>query len=61
MTDTSDAALPPFTGPELCALEAHEVVSLLKEGEVSPKDVLDAAFARIEAVEPAINAIANPR
>ena len=52
----TDAALPPFTGPEICTLEAHEVVDLLKRREVSPKDLLDASFARIEAVEPAINA-----
>ena len=43
---------PEFTGPELCRLQAHELVALLKKGEVSPRDCLDAAFARIEAVEP---------
>lgn len=48
---------PAFTGPALCHLEAHEVVTLLKRREVSPKDLLDAAFARIETVEPAINAM----
>ena len=48
---------PAFTGPELCRLQAHELVALLKKGEVSPRDCLDAAFARIEAVEPAINAM----
>jgi amidase len=46
----------PFTGPDLCRLEAHEVVSLLKRRDVSPKDLLDAAYARTEQVEPAINA-----
>lgn len=45
-----------FTGPELCKLEAHEVVALLKKGEVSPKDLLDASYQRLEAVEPMINA-----
>ncbi|PHS19290.1 MAG: amidase [Blastopirellula sp.] len=45
-----------FTGPELCRLEAHQVVSLLKRGEVSPNDLLDAAFGRIESVGPSINA-----
>ena len=54
MTDNST---PAFTGPEICRLEAHEVVGLLKKGEVSPKELLAAAFARIEAVEPAINAM----
>ncbi|MGB0505952.1 MAG: amidase, partial [Pikeienuella sp.] len=46
-----------FTGPELCALEAHEVVTLLRNKEIEPKDLLDAAFDRLETVEPAINAM----
>ncbi|MYA88766.1 MAG: amidase [Boseongicola sp. SB0662_bin_57] len=49
--------LPVFTGPELCALEAHEVVDLLKRREISPEELLDASFARIETVEPAVNAM----
>ena len=48
---------PPFTGPELCRLQAHEVIGLLKRGEISPAECLDAAFARIAQVEPAINAM----
>lgn len=48
---------PSFTGPHLCALQAHEVVDLLQRKEVSPKEVLDAACSRIEAVEPDINAM----
>lgn len=46
-----------YTGPELCALEAHEVVSLLKKGEVSPVELVEASLSRIEAVEPSINAM----
>lgn len=46
-----------FTGPELCKQPAREVVALLKKGEVSPAELLDAAFCRIAAVEPAVNAI----
>ena len=46
-----------FTGPELCALPAHEVVALLRRGEISPNDLLDASIARITAIEPAINAM----
>ncbi|MBN9077604.1 MAG: amidase [Rhizobiales bacterium 65-79] len=46
-----------FSGPELCRLEAHEVVALLKKGEVSPEELLDAAFKRIAEVEPAVNAM----
>jgi amidase len=45
-----------FSGPELCRLDAVEVVRLLKAGEVSPTELLDAAFARIDEVGPAINA-----
>ncbi|MGN6464036.1 MAG: amidase [Rhizobiaceae bacterium] len=46
-----------FTGPELCRLEAHQVVALLKKGEISPTELLDAAFQRIAEVEPAVNAM----
>ena len=53
MTDSR----PAFTGPELCAREAHEIVTMLKRGDISPHDCIDAALARIEAVEPSINAM----
>ena len=49
--------LPAFTGPELCALDAHEVVGLLRRREISPEELLDASLARIETVEPAVNAM----
>jgi len=42
---------------ELWKKSAVEVVRLLKSGEVSPDDLLDAAFARIEAVDAQINAL----
>jgi amidase len=48
---------PNFTGPEICKLEAHAVVDLLKSGEVSAAEVLKASFTRIEQVEPVINAM----
>jgi len=41
---------------ELYKKSAVQVVRLLKSGEVSPEDLLDAAFARIEAVDVKINA-----
>lgn len=53
MTKTSP---PAFTGPELCKLEAHQVVDMLKAGDVAPQELLDASFARIADVSPAINA-----
>lgn len=46
-----------FSGPELCALSACEVVDLLRRKEVSPKELLAASKDRTEAVEPAINAM----
>lgn len=56
MSEKPDREAFPFTGPELCAIPAWEVVDLLKRGEISPAELLDAAFARTKAVEPAINA-----
>ena len=53
----SEHPTPAFTGPEICRLAAHGVVDLLKNQELSPQDLLDAAFARISAVEPAVNAM----
>jgi len=47
---------PDYSGPELCALEAHEVVGLLHRGEVSPTELLDASLARIADIEPQVNA-----
>jgi len=41
---------------KFCKKSAVQVVRLLKSGEVSPEDLLDAAFARIEAVDVQINA-----
>ncbi len=47
----------PFTGPDLCRLEAHEVVVLLKNRAVSPDELIAAAYTRIAQVEPAVNAM----
>lgn len=46
----------PFTGHALSRLEAHEVVDLLKRREVSPRELLEISFARIETTSPAVNA-----
>ena len=54
---TQRSKAPTFSGPELCFKEAHEVVALLKAGEVSPQDLLQAAYDRIASVEPAVNAM----
>jgi amidase len=49
--------MPTFTGPELCRKTACYVVDLLRTRRVSPRELLEAAFARIEEVEPAVNAM----
>jgi amidase len=46
-----------YTGPELCALDAHKVVKMLKDKEIKPSELLDAAFQRIAEVEPKVNAL----
>ena len=47
---------PAFSGHELSAKEAHEVVDLLRAGEISPAELVDISAGRIEAVEPDVNA-----
>ncbi|HRO58775.1 MAG TPA: amidase family protein [Burkholderiaceae bacterium] len=42
---------------DLCAMSATQVVGLLERGEVSPLDLVDAAIARIEAIDPVVNAL----
>ena len=42
---------------ELTGLSAREAVRRLREGAVSPLDLIDAALARIEAVDPLVNAV----
>ena len=46
-----------FTGPELCSLDAVQVVELLRKKEISPEELLDSSFERINQVEPSVNAI----
>lgn len=46
-----------YSGPDLCALPARAAVARLKGGEVSPSELLDAAFARIAATDAAVNAM----
>ncbi len=41
----------------LWRLPAREVVRLLRRGAVTPAELIDAAVARIEAVDPAVNAV----
>lgn len=46
-----------YTGSDLCGLSATQTVDLLKRKELSPLDLLEAAYARIAEVEPAVNAM----
>ncbi|MEX0285831.1 MAG: amidase [Paracoccaceae bacterium] len=46
-----------FTGPDLCALTAREVIGQLRRGEVSPAALIDAAEARSGQVGAQINAM----
>ncbi len=46
-----------YSGPDLCARPARDVVADLRSGALSPAEVLDAAAARIATVEPAVNAM----
>jgi amidase len=41
----------------LVRMTATEAVARLRRGEVSPLELIDAAAARIAAVEPAVNAL----
>ena len=46
-----------MTDAKIWQLPAHEVVSLLRSGEVSPLEVVQASIDRIEEVDPKVNAI----
>ena len=46
-----------FTGADVCALSAQEVVGLLRKGEVSSAELLDASEARYKQVNAGVNAI----
>ncbi|SHG88337.1 amidase [Marivita hallyeonensis] len=46
-----------FSGPELCAKSARDVITLLRKREVSTTDLIDASLARMDQVEPEVNAV----
>ncbi len=56
----------PWPGParaaedEFAALDATAQAALVRSGQVTPLELVDAAIARIEALEPRINAFATP-
>lgn len=53
----TSSILPQRAAEGLCALTATEAVELLKKREASPLDFVDAAIARIEAVDSVVNAL----
>ncbi len=55
--DITAAPLKLATMTELCDLEAVELRRLIGAGEISPVDLLESCIARIEAENPAVNAI----
>ncbi|WP_299784691.1 amidase family protein [uncultured Marivita sp.] len=46
-----------FSGPELCAKSARDVIALLKAGEITTADLIDASLKRMDQVEPLVNAV----
>lgn len=57
MQQTRPAAAREQADLGLCALTATSAVDLLIRRELSPLDLVDAAIARIEAVDPVVNAL----
>ena len=52
----ADPARPGYSGPELCRLPAREAVAWLRDGTVTPAEMVEASWARMEQVDPAVNA-----
>lgn len=48
--------MPEFSGPEICAKPARDVVDMLRRKEVSPKELLDASYERMDQVGASVNA-----
>ena len=47
--------------PDLARLDATAQAELVRSGQVSPSELVDAAIARIEALDPQLNAVIHPR
>jgi amidase len=46
-----------YSGPDLCAKPAREVIDLLAKGEVSTDELIDASLTRMDQVESQVNAV----
>ena len=49
-----------FSGPDLCAKPARDIVELLRNGEVTTSELINASLARMDQVEPQVNAVVTP-
>jgi len=45
---------------EICLMEAVELAGRVREGELSPVEVVDAVLERMEALEPRLHAFCTP-
>lgn len=50
----------PFTGPEICARLARDIVAGLRKGEIDPADLIAAAETRMAQVREDVNAVVTP-
>jgi len=44
-----------FSGSELNQLSAYKIVQLLRQGDISPTELVATSIKRIEQVEPTVN------
>lgn len=52
--------MSPRPPEDLCALEATEIVQMVKTGELSPVEVVDAVLERMDTLEPTLHAFCTP-
>ena len=48
---------PPAPSDELAFLDATAQAALVRRGDITPLELVDAAIARIERIDPALNAV----
>jgi len=60
VTTGADSTVPAMTD-DLAALDATAQAALVRDGVLSPRELVDAALARIDAVNPQLNAVIHRR
>src|SRR5258706_612615 len=50
----------PMAGDSFAGLDATAQAALVRTGEVSPRELVDAAIARVERVDPALGSVIHP-